>query len=1173
MKKILGLDLGITSIGSALVDFDENKMENINILHSNIRIFNAPIKDKDKTSLQKIRGEIRRERNGFENYNTRRKKIIDFIIKKELIFIQDVKQVSVNLPKSKRKKLFANKVSKFLFETEKNSNDILSLRYKALYENLTNIEFARLLYSMNNHRGVSYEDSRSSKNISEEKLTKLKSKNINDYEDGSSDKLLYGLLNFKESFDTQKYKTVGEFLYLEHKDKFRNTQKKNSKDKKDKKSDFLFVIPRKNIVDELNFIFDTQISLGNNIIDEDFKNKYIEAFEWEEISPSYKDLVAPCLIKYEAKSSSRYKVEAQLYIYLEKLYNLSYKAKEDKHYVNLNIDELLVLINCLETKTITYKQIKDAMEKHLKKEKVLFKGISDYSKTFIDFKEFKEIVKALSLDLNILTLFKNSNDKNLYNNVIEILAYTPKALDKENKLKELGIENQEIHDALLEIKIKGNLSYCEEVLEQICNGMLSGLIPHYAKEIVENANPKKRINRTHYLPPVNETDLPIKNNHVVVRALSQMRLVINDTLKHYRKVYNNPNWFFDKVIIETGRDFLSEKQVKEHNAIVSENEKANKEAIVFCEKYGKLYPSKEEILKAKLYIQQKGLELYPKFFDSNVAQYSLIEAERLFEEGYCEIDHTLPISRSIDDSFNNKTLVLAKTNQDKDNKTPYEFLSKELFEIMEESLKSKIKVLGFKKVNNLLNKTFKELDGFSSRDLNDTRIITKYAGLYINNYLAFPNDENTKRRVFASNGRTTALLRKSWGIGSKNRNNHLHHGEDAILIALCDNALIKHISTYYGIQTQLENFNFNKESFNILFKNNTSIRDYIIKKLKEDNIDIENINNCNISKKDISSKIFRIIAEKNLPREDFLDNFRKAISDSIVTHKEKLKTNGQIHENTISKKNNKTKDDMVFVRGGTAVNGGFIRYDVFKNNKNKFEFVKITPKHCGLLLNELPKPKDLDSLFLFSIYPKTYLNLVYEENKISEETKGLFRKIDGSLYLDSVKNTENEIYKYKLKRLKLSYLLSNDLEPFSKDEIKKITPLLKFDDFEKKAVLKTSIDSIRETLKKIENYFIINYPDYKILFVFNKTSCKETYLIKENLLSENIILNQIEELDEIKTIVFNIEEEKLISPYFVLAPTKIKSIKKIKTDTFGNESIILQEKREPLLNHISKVKR
>ena len=662
------------------------------------------------------------------------------------------------------------------------------------------------------------------------------------------------------------------------------------------------------VIDE-RFIFEKQKEFKNEVINDDFIKEYLEAFEWEEDSPAYDELVANCSIKENEKAASKYLVESQFYIYLEKLYNLSYKTKDEYRYKNLDIETIVKIIKHINTKTIKYSKLRELIEKELNLQDVMFKGVSDYSKYFIDLTIFVNLASILSFPINILELFKDIEAKELFNKVVNILAYEPKISQKEKKLEELKIVDEKIVDKLLEIKIKGNLSYCKEVLEQICNGMLSGLIPHYAKEEVQKAYPKKPIIKGHLLPPLLDTDFPIKNNQVVVRALSQMRLVINDTLKHYRKVYENPNWFFDKVVIETAREFLNKEQVKKYDDRAKENEKLNKQAIEFCEKYGKAYPTKEEILKARLFLQQDGLELYPSEYNisTNSANFNKIDAQRLFDEAYCEIDHTLPISRSLDDSFSNKTLVLSSTNQNKGNKTPYEFLNKELFEIMEDSLNKKINILGYKKVSNLTNKEFKELDGFIARDLNDTRMITKYAGLYIQNYLAFPKNDKIKRRVFANNGKITSLLRKSWGIGAKNRNNHLHHGEDAILIALSDNSLIKNISTYYGIQTELEKLDFSKDGFDKLFKNNKNIKEYIVTELKKEDIDIENIDFSKISKKEISSKIFRIIAQKSYPREDFLDIFRKAIHSAIVTHQERVKINGQIHKDTLEKLSKKTK--------------------------------------------------------------------------------------------------------------------------------------------------------------------------------------------------------------------------------------------------------------------------
>lgn len=1202
--KVLGLDLGIASVGSALVEFDSSNLASTNILHNNIRIFETPQTPKEKISLQKIRGEKRRNRNSFDNYATRRKMIVRFIINNKLLDIEDIKKEEVNLPKSKKKRFFDVKVANYLFKNKSNANDILELRYKAINELLSKNELARLLYSMNNHRGVSYEDSRSLKKLSLEKEQEYLSMDINamlnkENKDANIEekKLIFGQINFKYNFAKSGCKTVGEFLYKEHRNKFRNTPKK-VKEKRTKKnpkglvSDFMFVIPRKNIVEELNFIFNRQMELNSQLISDDFIKEYIEIFEWEEESPSFKKEVASCVISNKeveynwsngkktteiVKASSKHKIEAILYIYLEKLYNLSYKAKNSKRYENLNIENISDLIKELNTKDIKYSNVKSVMEKELKLEEVIFKGIDNYDKTFIDFKIFKSISEILNLSSNILDLYKNKNEKDLFNAVVEILAYEPKVIQKEEKLKELHLDI-EVIDKLLEIKgIKGNLSYCEEVLEQICNGMLVGFIPHYAKEKVENAYPKKKIIKTHLLPPIMETDFPIKNNHVVVRALSQMRLVVNDTLKYYRKLYNNPNWFFDRVIIETGKEFLSNEQVKKYNEKNKENEALNKEAITFCEKYGKPFPSKNEVLKARLYIQQKGFELYPYSYIDNTENFNIIEAEKIFDESYCEIDHTLPISKSLDDSFANKTLVLSSTNQNKKDQTPYEYYKSikrlDLFEIMEIHLRKNIKTLGYKKVDNLTNKDFKELDGFTSKDLNDTRIITKYAGLYIDKYLSFPKDEKLQRRVFANNGKITSLLRKSWGIGGKNRNTHLHHGEDAILIALSNNSLIKHIATFFGIQTQLENFNFSRKSFNILFKNETNLKDYVIDELKKQGIDIDNLDIKNINKKEIISKIFRVIAKKSYPREDFIYVFKKTMDNAVVTHQERIKTNGQIHLETINKINEKAKKEAVLVRGGISDNGKTLRYDIFKK-ENKFDFIRLTAKHNNVPLQNLPSSSLVDSDFLFSINKNSLLEIHFAHQDNIFTKKGLFSKIDANskgalsyLYLESIENKEDDLLISFVSNVEYSYILNDSI---NKETIKNIDELIKKNKIEITQTVR-EINTINEKIlifvEKVKEQLLEKINIKKVGFniiptsnIIKKIKDENKELYNENDDYEIIINIKPKPSSPILKIKLANDGKKTNLPMLI-------DIRKVKTDTFGNENIILKEERLPLMSN------
>lgn len=1185
--KILSLDLGITSVGSSLIDFDENNLNNTKILHSNIRLFQAP-KTSEGESKQKVRGEKKRSRNNSKNSATRRKKVTHFILKNNLVDINEIKKENTDLPKSKKKRNLYVKMANYLFKNKKEANNILYLRHKALFGVLTNLELARLLFSMENHRGVPYEDSKSLKNLSEEKQKEYLEMDINAMiEKGSAKvkdldkkKLIYGQLNFKNEFEKENYLTVGEFLYQKYKNKFRNVprkvkEKRNKKNEKGLVSDFLFVIPRKNLVDELKIIFDKQIELKNNLINGDMKKDYIEIFEWENDSPSYQKNVSPCSINNETKAASKYKIEAILYIYLEKLYNLSYKTNKSKKYENLQIDEILVLIKKLNIKEIKYYDIKNILEKELSFDEVFFKGVDDYKKIFLDLKIFKELCNILNISSNILEIYKKDKEKKLFNSIVEILAYTPKTSLKEKKLNALNL-NIETIDKIVEIKIKGHLSYCEEVLEQICNGMLSGLIPHYAKEKVEDLYHKEII-KTHLLPPVMQTDFPIKNNHTVVRALSQMRLVVNETLTHYRRKYNNPNWFFDRVIIETGKDFLNEKQVEEYRKINKENEKANKQAIQFCEKYGKTFPSKQDILKARLFIQQKGLELYPKkcqdcsteIYPNNLGQFSLIKAERLFDETYCEIDHIIPINRSLDDSFSNKTLVLSSTNQNKGNKTPFEYLDKNLFEIMEEKLKNNLKVLGFKKVENLTNKDFKGLEDFSAKDLNNTRIITKYAGLYLEKYLSFPKDDNFKRRVFANNGKITSLLRKSWGIGSKNRNNHLHHAEDAILIALSNNSLIKHIATFYGIQTQLENFNFSRESFDKLFKNEKNLKNYIIEELKKQEIYIDNLNIENINKKELVNKIFKIIAKKSYPQENFLEHFKNTIDNSIITHKEEIKINGHIHSETIEKISQKTPKDAVLVRGGACVNGETLRYDVFKA-KEKIDFIRLTPKYHNKLIDSLPKSSLKNAEFLFSIYKNTLLEIDFKKDDNIYTKRGLFSKIDADgkgvlsyMFLESISGEEDEFMTSFISNFEYSYKYDDSI---TKEVAKSFEDLVK----KNKIEITSTVRKIETIKQKISNFI------EKLKEEVQKLGIKKLGI---NILSNSNILEKVKkQFDN-----FYIKDEKyeiILTMKAKLVPSTIKiklsdpkaktsmplllKIKKIKSNTFGDEVVIDKEERKEL---------
>src|SRR5690606_2105105 len=127
--------------------------------------------------------------------------------------------------------------------------------------------------------------------------------------------------------------------------------------------------------------------------------------------------------------------------------------------------------------------------------------------------------------------------------------------------------------------------------------------------------------------------------------------------------------------------------------------------------------------------------------------FSPISIERLFESGYVEVDHIIPYSRSFDDSNSNKVLVLARENQNKQNRTPFEWFGCDgkkwqAFTSFVTTLK-----VSKKKKDLMLKKNFddEQAELFKSRHLNDTRYITRFLKTFVEDNLQFHQVEGKKQ--------------------------------------------------------------------------------------------------------------------------------------------------------------------------------------------------------------------------------------------------------------------------------------------------------------------------------------------------------------------------------------------------------------------------------------------
>jgi len=1162
---ILGLDIGKSSVGFALVD----KANNYKIINAGVRLFDAPEKPKEQTSLSKERGEFKRARNSNKNEFYRTKNIVKCMLKYNILNANTIRTYDKSpkvkqCPKSKKKHLFYIKTAEYLFYKKSKNNNVLNLRVKALTQKISNLELARVLYSMNNHRGVTYDEIReipegSNKSLSEDQ------KNLKD-----------GFQKYNEEYKSKEndYLTVGQYLEKNHGAKFRNTDKW-AKGKKVGK-DYLFSIPRDDLKNEIEIIFEKQREFKNDICSKEFQDEYLEHFLWEKESPKYDTLVSPCIYNPNEKSANKHHFSSQLYISLEKLYNIRYREIGTKEYLEFSKEQKQIILNNSfeKIKGLSYKDIK----KILKLPNLEFKGILEEEKSIVtNFDTFIQIKKIFNLEFNPLEEFKNDDGfiQNTLVSIINILAYETKDSLKKVELLKLDILDENI-EKLLKITIRGHLSYSVCVLDKICKYMLNGDIPHDVKQKIENEYGVKSIDKKAYLPPIIYTDFPLKNNHTVIRALSQVRTVINDILKHYRKESGNSNWTFDMVTIELAREMNSKKQISSIDKAISQNTKSNQEAKEFCEKYNINNPTQEQILKAKLWILQKGIDPYVWIQnDENnfVDSYTLgrISAEKLFDEGYCEIEHTLPYGRSLDDSQSNKTLVRSSTNQNKGDKTPYEWLSKEQFEKFEKYIKDNWKDYTIPRVRKLLNKDFKGVDGFKQRDIVDTQIISKYAGLYIDKHLKFWNNPNFdgKRRVYANNGKITSILRKAWAIGKKNRDTHLHHGEDAIIIACSTPSLIKNISTFVGIQTYLTGGVLTLEKFDRVLNKHKTLKEYILNELKIHDIDIEKLNlkNKNV-RDDFTSILFKILANKNYPYDGFRDDFKDIIENAPVTRYVKQKTNGSIHDETISKK--KSDDEKgVLIRNGISRNGAYVRYDVFKiiNLKGKitYDFVVLTAQYNGTKIDDLPTPilKDGDkSTFMFSVYKNDLLRYSLKDKSIIVCN---FVKVDSSIIVKEPKNKESELFRKQIKGLHNSWLKTDDVEEL-KDIMSDKAILKELNlKLEKVTKLTSQVEKVTNLCNKVSSIIKTKY-GINTVFIMEKMNSNQTKELRDILIQQSIVKEDIElTSDLIKTIFITLSESGYIPSSRADGQKKLIDLVKLKVDCLGNIiDEITSEIRRPL---------
>ena len=513
------------------------------------------------------------------------------------------------------------------------------------------------------------------------------------------------------------------------------------------------------------------------------RRKYFEGpgeyspYGWKDEEEWMNRLVGNCTYFPEELRIVKNSYTAELFNLLNDLNNLKIKRPENEKLTKEEKIRIIELFkNAKNEKSVNLKKI--AKEINVNENDI--SGYRINSKENPEFTFFKSYIE--------INKYYPCNDRDRLDEISKIATYYQDYNTKREKYKLLLTDaGEEILDELAsKLNFTGTHSLSKKAINLVLEDLLEttknqmelfiekGLIP-YKMDFTDE--------KYKYIPKTYVDYWVI--SPVVKRSLTQCINLINEVLKNY----GTP----EEIVIELAREKSSEEQRKRLKDIQKKNTKERDEI-------------KEILGERKL--DQRYFELlrYWKKQDG-ICMYSgeHIPIEDLINNPLAyEIDHIIPRSISFDDSQDNKVLVKRIENQQKGQRSPYEYFSLAISKRSYEDFKRQIldmynsKKISIKKRDNLLleEDISKYSRTFINRNLVDTRYVTVE---FMNLLRRFFIDKKQNVKIKNIKGSFTSQIRKQWDM-TKNRDiSHIHHAQDAYIILMGEKILnnLRWIKEYY----------------------------------------------------------------------------------------------------------------------------------------------------------------------------------------------------------------------------------------------------------------------------------------------------------------------------------------------------------------------------------------
>ena len=782
MKYVLGLDIGIGSVGWAVIRCERKaRIENFGV-----RIFDSGENEKRKSRASQKRRMYRSRRRLARRRAHRKERLRFWFQKQGLATIREVCEYFDGI-----------------------TCDPITLRVRALDEKISPVELVACMIHISNHRGY---------------------REFYDFDDGEIEESdeeerqnAESVQAVRELMGRGRYRTVAEMIA--HDDIFsregipfpcyRNRDGYNKR----------YIMPRDEVEKEARMILTAQQQYHKAITDpfvekimgilfsqRDFEDGPGDAGDIRRIYHGFDGSEGACRFYREEKCGHRFTYLADEYALINIL--------SQYRYVHAESGELLfpaefareVLAFAVRQGSVQLNDVKRIAKKYglkiiCRAEK---KQDTPLPKAMKFLTSVKPILEGAGFDWEKLISEDAADMNSLLNRIGETLSVniTPDRRRKKlRKIMELD-GHPEVIETLVRHKFSGTTNVSNKYMQGAVAAFLEGdIYGKYQDSVNRELMRETYPHRQYKLAPF-QKDFDFYRNPVVMRSISEARKAINRIIEEY----GSPYAVNIEVGSDLGRSFQQREEItKEQRENEKKKQKARKEIAEL------LQCSESEVSAAMLERYLLGEEQNWQCMYSGRPmdkQSAIRNADKRFE-----IDHIVPFSLVLDNTIHNKVLVYAAENQRKGQHVPLEYLVGEAGKQFRARVNSLSRKISKKKYKYLMVESAGDSDTikeWKSRNLNDTRYISRFLVNYLKENLMFrPADEDDPRRpeVYAVKGAITSQMRRAWlnkrtwGRYDKSelkKVTYLDHAVDAIVVACCIPVYVEMTAIHQRLQRILK---------------------------------------------------------------------------------------------------------------------------------------------------------------------------------------------------------------------------------------------------------------------------------------------------------------------------------------------------------------------------------